>query len=266
MRFPLRAIAATLASFFLGAGHARAQDTWAVTALHKPDQRITRQLKVLAEENHAEARFISKFRRSRGNVKLTIELREQRNLNSFLGTLGPEVGNATPKPTSESAREGYILEVSYSGYSGSSVPTRVQITAASAAGFHYALLRVPDLLSISPSDLVADLIPTAKSVRVEQAGARVVVADFPSFPKRGIVEGFYGTPWTLEDRVDILRFQGQHGMNVYYYAPKDDPYHRKLWRKPYPRTQMSHLLEVANAARSNFVDFCFAVSPGLFMI
>ena len=21
-------------------------------------------------------------------------------------------------------------------------------------------------------------------------------------------------------------------MNVYYYAPKDDPYHRKLWQEP----------------------------------
>jgi hypothetical protein len=261
MRFPLLTIAATLAS--LGAGHARAQDAWVVTALHKLDSRITRQLKVLAEENHAEVRFVSRFRRPpHGNVKLTIELREQKNLNSFLGTLGQEVANLTPKPTPELAREGYLLEVSYSG---SAVPTRVQIAAASAAGFHYALLRVPYLLSISPSDLIADLIPAAKSVRVEQAGERVVIADFPSFPKRGIVEGFYGTPWTLEDRLDILRFQGHYGMNVYYYAPKDDPYHRKLWRKPYPRAQISHLREVANTAHSNFIDFCFAVSPGLSM-
>jgi hyaluronoglucosaminidase len=80
------------------------------------------------------------------------------------------------------------------------------------------------------------------------------------------VEGFYGAPWNHQDRLEMLRFEGQHGMNVYYYAPKDDPYHRKLWREPYPPEQMKQLDELVSTARAGFVDFCFAISPGLSMV
>jgi hypothetical protein len=132
-------------------------------------------------------------------------------------------------------------------------------------GFHHALLRVPDLLVIWPSSLPTNLVPRPQAIRVEKGGTEVVISDFPSFPERGIVEGFYGVPWSHQDRVDILRFEGQHGMNVYYYAPKDDPYHRKLWRDPYPADEMKRLAELVKASQANFVDFCFAISPGLSM-
>jgi hypothetical protein len=132
-------------------------------------------------------------------------------------------------------------------------------------GFHHALLRVPDLLVIWPSRLPINLVPRPQAIRVEKGGTEVVISDFPSFPERGIVEGFYGVPWSHQDRVDILRFEGQHGMNVYYYAPKDDPYHRKLWRDPYPADEMKRLAELVKASHANFVDFCFAISPGLSM-
>ena len=102
-------------------------------------------------------------------------------------------------------------------------------------------------------------------MRIERNGISAVIVDFPSFPERGVVEGFYGTPWTHQDRVDILRFEGAHGMNVYYYAPKDDPYHRKLWRDAYPPEAQQRLGELVDAAQHNFVDFCFAISPGLTM-
>ena len=46
--------------------------------------------------------------------------------------------------------------------------------------------------------------------------------------------------------------EGQHSMNTYIYAPKDDPYHRKLWREPYPAEQMERLRALAAAARENF--------------
>jgi hyaluronoglucosaminidase len=63
----------------------------------------------------------------------------------------------------------------------------------------------------------------------------------------------------------MLRFEGQHAMNVYYYAPKDDPYHRTLWRDAYPPAEMKRLGELVETAHRNFVDFCFAISPGLSM-
>jgi hypothetical protein len=127
------------------------------------------------------------------------------------------------------------------------------------------LLRVPDLLELAPLSLSSELIPHPQAVRIERGGISAVIADFPSFAERGVVEGFYGTPWTHQDRVDILRFEGAHGMNVYYYAPKDDPYHRKLWRDAYPPEAQQRLGELVKAADHNFVDFCFAISPGLTM-
>ena len=52
-----------------------------------------------------------------------------------------------------------------------------------------------------------------------------------SIPLRGVVEGFYGKEWTAEERAVVLRFCHSNHLNAYIYAPKDDPYHRKKWRK-----------------------------------
>ena len=82
-------------------------------------------------------------------------------------------------------------------------------------------------------------------------------------PIRGVVEGFYGTPWTQENRIDMLNFCGEHGLNAYIYAPKDDPYHRAKWREPYPQDKLNELAELVKAAKVDGVKFIFAVSPGL---
>ena len=55
---------------------------------------------------------------------------------------------------------------------------------------------------------------------------------------RGVIEGFYGTPWTHEERLDLIRFCGAHGLNTWVHAPKDDACHRKLWREPYPDDEL----------------------------
>ena len=82
-------------------------------------------------------------------------------------------------------------------------------------------------------------------------------------PLRGVVEGFYGTPWTFDDRADILDFCRQNNLNSYIYAPKDDPYHRDKWRKPYPADKLAELEKLVAVAKQNNVRFIFAVSPGL---
>ena len=52
-------------------------------------------------------------------------------------------------------------------------------------------------------------------------------------------------------------------MNLYVYAPKDDPYHREKWREPYPPQEMLALKRLAAEARTAGVELVFAVSPGL---
>ena len=82
-------------------------------------------------------------------------------------------------------------------------------------------------------------------------------------PLRGVVEGFYGTPWTFEDRADIIDFCRKNNLNSYIYAPKDDPYHREQWRKPYPADKLAELQNLVAIAKNDNVRFIFAISPGL---
>ena len=82
-------------------------------------------------------------------------------------------------------------------------------------------------------------------------------------PVRGVVEGFYGRPWTHAQRLDMLAFCGDHGMNAYVYAPKDDLFHRQKWREPYPNSQLKKLAALVREADRRQVRFIFALSPGL---
>ncbi|MGW1895060.1 beta-N-acetylglucosaminidase domain-containing protein [Streptomyces sp. NPDC002004] len=97
-------------------------------------------------------------------------------------------------------------------------------------------------------------------------GAQVrglAVRDWPATPVRGVIEGFYGTPWSHRARLDQLDFYGEHKMNIYVYSPKDDPYLREKWRDPYPAAQLSRIKELVDRARARHVEFTYALSPGL---
>ncbi|NUT55938.1 MAG: hypothetical protein HOQ03_08150 [Thermoleophilia bacterium] len=80
---------------------------------------------------------------------------------------------------------------------------------------------------------------------------------------RGIIEGFYGPPWTHAERLDLLGFAAAEGFNLWVHAPKDDPYHRRLWREPYPDDELARIAELAGAARRLGVRFAYAIAPGL---
>jgi hyaluronoglucosaminidase len=82
---------------------------------------------------------------------------------------------------------------------------------------------------------------------------------------RGVIEGFYGPPWTHADRLDLLGFCGAHELDTWVHAPKDDPYHRERWRDPYPDAELTLLAELAAAATRHGVDFVWSVGPGLSM-
>lgn len=92
----------------------------------------------------------------------------------------------------------------------------------------------------------------------------VEITDWPDVPYRGVVEGFYGIPWSHEARLDQLEFYGKVKMNIYIYGPKDDPYHRTPhWRDPYPPEDGARIRELAERARQNEVIFYWAIHPGV---
>ena len=89
------------------------------------------------------------------------------------------------------------------------------------------------------------------------------VQESPSFSLRGLVEGFYGQPWSWENRSEIVDLMSGLKMNIYVYAPKDDPLHRSRWRQKYDAGTMEKFRHLASQCSERFVDFCYALSPGL---
>ncbi len=87
--------------------------------------------------------------------------------------------------------------------------------------------------------------------------------DWPEAPLRGVIEGFYGAPWSHDDRLAQLDFYGRTKQNMYVYSPKDDPYLRERWRDQYPPEQLALLSELISRATANHVEFTYALSPGL---
>jgi hyaluronoglucosaminidase len=97
------------------------------------------------------------------------------------------------------------------------------------------------------------------------AGVRIpiaVIEDGPAIPIRGIVEGYYGTPWTFEERTAMLRFMQDHRLNTYLYAPKSDPYHRERWSDPYPLELQQEFRRLLKDAKKRHIEMYYTISPG----
>ncbi|WTQ59793.1 beta-N-acetylglucosaminidase domain-containing protein [Streptomyces sp. NBC_00158] len=90
----------------------------------------------------------------------------------------------------------------------------------------------------------------------------MLVRDWPIAPVRGITEGFYGQPWTREQRLAQLDFLGRTKQNRMLLAPGDDPYRTTAWREEYPRERQEEFRALAERARANRVVLGWAVSPG----
>ncbi len=77
----------------------------------------------------------------------------------------------------------------------------------------------------------------------------------------GVVEGFYGKPYTFLQRCDLIKFLSKCGANTYLYGPKSDPYHRQRWAVPYPKRILEQFDRLNDYAEKNGVRFIYALSP-----
>jgi hypothetical protein len=105
----------------------------------------------------------------------------------------------------------------------------------------------------------------AIAVAVPSDGAVPPGGGSPPGTYRGVIEGFYGPPWSHGDRLSLLPWLGRHGLNTYVYAPKDDPYQRQRWRDPYPPAEEARFAALVGTARRAGVRFVYSISPGLDM-
>ncbi|MYW62913.1 beta-N-acetylhexosaminidase [Streptomyces sp. SID8379] len=172
------------------------------------------------------------------------------------GSLTVYVGGPAENPASASAldalhtdgpsglgAEGYVLALGGKGAG------RIVLSGVDPTGTYYA------------AQSLRQVLPHRKSPGATVRG--LTVRDQPSTPVRGVIEGFYGTPWSHQARLDQLDYYGKHKMNIYVYSPKDDSYLRAKWRDPYPADQLAQIEELVDRARANHVEFTYALSPGL---
>ena len=80
-------------------------------------------------------------------------------------------------------------------------------------------------------------------------------------PELGIIEGFYGKPWTWEEREQTVAWLARHGYKFYLYAPKADPYLRRRWQEPYPPHLADRLQSLSKKCGETGVRFGIGLSP-----
>ena len=135
----------------------------------------------------------------------------------------------------------YVLKITKNG---------INIQAENDLGVFYAIQTLRQMME-SPAVEMGKKLPCLE------------ITDSPVFPYRGVVEGFYGTPWSHAVRLSLIDFYGKYKLNTYIYGPKDDPYHSSPnWRLPYPEREQKNIKELVDACKRNRVDFVWAIHPG----
>jgi beta-N-acetylglucosaminidase len=88
-------------------------------------------------------------------------------------------------------------------------------------------------------------------------------SSFPHDAYTGVIEGFYGRPWTSAQRRDLCDTLLSRGLNSYLYAPKDDLLHRAAWRVAYQGNAALELRGLIARCRTRGLRFIYGLAPGL---
>ena len=80
-------------------------------------------------------------------------------------------------------------------------------------------------------------------------------------PALGIIEGFYGEPWSWQARTEQVSFLKPYGYDFYMYAPKADAFLRRRWREPHPDPEAQALKDFADHCARKEVRFGVGLSP-----
>ena len=75
----------------------------------------------------------------------------------------------------------------------------------------------------------------------------------------GVIEGFYGPPWSLDDRLHCVDRIAEWGGNWYVWAAKSEPRHREFWSDPFT---VDELADFAAIATRSSVGLSVGLTPG----
>ncbi|MBN4084449.1 beta-N-acetylglucosaminidase domain-containing protein [Mycoplasma sp. CSL10166] len=89
----------------------------------------------------------------------------------------------------------------------------------------------------------------------------LVINDYADTKIRGFIEGYYGVPWSWDDRSSMMTLAGKYKANSYIFAPKDDPYHSVKWDELYPSEEIEKMKKTVEAGHYAGVEFTWTVHP-----
>ncbi|MFF4651366.1 beta-N-acetylglucosaminidase domain-containing protein [Streptomyces sp. NPDC001380] len=149
---------------------------------------------------------------------------------------------------------GYVLSAGRLSLPGGGSHGAVVLAGVDAEGTFHAAQTLRQLVTAVPSG--------GRDGGTGRGLPGVTVRDWPSTGVRGTVEGFYGQPWTAEQRLSEIDFLGRTKQNAFLYAPGDDPYRVSRWREPYPAARAAELRALTERAARNHVVPGYALAPG----
>jgi hyaluronoglucosaminidase len=79
--------------------------------------------------------------------------------------------------------------------------------------------------------------------------------------KGGVIEGFFGKPWSWESRMTGAEFLRNCGYQFYIYAPKSESFLRRQWREPIPPETWQHLSQLSARCRQSGIGFGIGLTP-----
>jgi hyaluronoglucosaminidase len=153
------------------------------------------------------------------------------------------IGSDASEMSKQLSLFGATVDNTEQGYTVCAGGNRIVLAGADTDGLYYAVVTLDALI---------------KDKKIKEC----VIKDYPTIQERGVIEGFYGEPWSHEDRLSMIDFMGSVKLNTYIYAPKDDLKHRDNWREPYNEEELNRFRELLAKCKDNNVKFVFAVSPG----
>ena len=109
-------------------------------------------------------------------------------------------------------------------------------------------------------------ITTLKHIFNQESGNEIrnlLIKDFANGQWRGFIEGYYGIPWSNENRKSLMEFGGDFKMNAYIFAPKDDEYHSLKWRELYPEEKLAEIREMVEVGTKTKNKFIWTIHPFL---
>lgn len=77
----------------------------------------------------------------------------------------------------------------------------------------------------------------------------------------GVIEGYFGRPWSHADRKHVMTRLRDIGYSWFHYAPKADAFLRRRWREPHPSDAFAELAELSGHCRGLGMRFGVGLSP-----